>query len=77
MSDKNVVKLFEKTCCNICGKELDIYDKEANYHIHTKMSYGSKYDMSEIDIHICTECLDNMIDNCVKSPIADEESDLY
>ena len=73
MQETNVINLFNNACCNVCGKELNVYDSEANYHLHKNIGYGSKYDMSEIDLHICIDCMDKIIDSCAKSPITGKE----
>lgn len=55
--------------CNICGIKLDEYDSHANYSIHKKIGYGSKYDGSFMHLNICIECMDKLIDKCVIKPI--------
>ena len=46
--------------CDICGKELDIYD--IGNEISNGFNYGSKYDGNFIDIELCTNCYDKIID---------------
>lgn len=56
--------------CNICGSKMDFWDIQEDYTIHTTAGYGSKYDEEEIEIHICCDCMDRLIDRCAISPVA-------
>lgn len=61
--------------CNICGNKMDFWDIQEDYTIHTTAGYGSKYDEEEIELHICCDCMDKLIDRCTISPIASEAAD--
>lgn len=54
--------------CSVCGKTMDTYDSKQNFLIHTKIGYGSKYDGEEIEIRLCSECMDKFIDVCKVKP---------
>lgn len=56
--------------CNICGSRMDFWDIQEDYTIHTTAGYGSKYDEEEIELHICCDCMDKIIDSCAVSPLA-------
>lgn len=56
--------------CNICGSKMDFWDIQEDYTIHTTAGYGSKYDEEEIELHICCDCMDKIIDRCAISPVA-------
>lgn len=56
--------------CNICGNKMDFWDIQEDYTIHTTAGYGSKYDEEEIELHICCDCMDKIIDQCKITPIA-------
>lgn len=56
--------------CNICGSKMDFWDIQGDYTIHTTAGYGSKYDEEEIELHICCDCMDKIIDQCKITPIA-------
>lgn len=58
--------------CNICGSKMDFWDVQEDFTIHTTAGYGSKYDEEEIEIHICCDCMDKIIEKCAISPIASE-----
>ncbi len=48
--------------CSMCGKEFDDLDIQENNHIVHCFGYGSKYDLNILDIHLCIDCFDKMID---------------
>lgn len=59
--------------CNKCGKQLDIYDKQEDFSLETRVGYGSKYDGRVLNLDLCCSCMDELIDSCLISPIEDEE----
>lgn len=60
---KNVV-------CNKCGKRLDIWDTQEDFSIYrNQIGYGSKYDGDSIELDLCCDCMDELIDGCKVSPI--------
>ena len=61
--------------CNICGSKMDVWDVQEDYTIHTRIGYGSKYDEEEIELHICCDCMDKLIDNCAISPLISRAAD--
>ncbi len=61
--------------CNICGSKMDLWDIQEDYTIHTRAGYGSKYDEEEIELHICCDCMDKLIDKCAISPLASHAAD--
>ena len=51
-----------KIICNRCGKEFDVYDEESGL-VHTDtLGYGSKFDGDEIDLALCCDCLDEILE---------------
>lgn len=58
-----------KVRCNLCGKELNIFDTIENYSITKKIGYGSIHDGESLDLHICCECMDAIISQCVVDPV--------
>jgi hypothetical protein len=63
-----------KMFCNVCGKPIDqICEDQAVVSIHNRIGYGSKYDGDEIDLDICCDCFDKLIDDftekCAINPI--------
>ena len=55
--------------CNRCGKSLCYFDEEVDFSIHTIMGYGSDYDGEKIDLSLCYDCADDLIAECIISPI--------
>lgn len=60
--------------CNICGRKMDFWDIQEDNTIHKTAGYGSKYDEEEIELHICCDCMDKIIDGCAISPVASRAS---
>lgn len=62
-----------KRFCSCCGKELDFFDLQNDFYVHKQIGYGSVYDGSELELCLCSECFDIVINSCVntfkKSPI--------
>ena len=56
-------------CCNVCGKELDLWDKQEDSTIHKNLGYGTKYDGDTLKLKICCECMNHIIETCAQSPI--------
>lgn len=62
----------EKKVCSRCGGELDFYDLQQDFSIHKKIGYGSIYDGCSVDLQLCCECFDRMVETCAVSPISEE-----
>lgn len=60
--------------CNVCGKEFDVWDKQASFSIHKRCGYGTKYDGETITLDICCECMERLVDSCMISPIEDTDN---
>ena len=50
--------------CNYCGSIFDECDERAGLVLKRPMTYGSKYDMSMLELKLCIRCFDRFID-CV------------
>lgn len=59
--------------CNKCGRSFGLYTQDCNdnFVIHTMIGYGSKYDECILSLTLCSACMDELIDECVISPITD------
>lgn len=66
--------IFINLRCNLCGKELDFWDKQENYEIETTVGYGSKYDGEHIRVRFCCACFDRIVTVCQINPIEEAES---
>ena len=54
-----------------CGKERDLWDRQEEFSIHTKCGYGTKYDGSTIELDLCCDCMEELVDSCKISPVID------
>ena len=63
----------DKKVCNRCGKELDVYDLQQNFTIHTKIGYGSIYDGDTVYYQLCCDCFDRAAEECAVFPIIEED----
>ena len=61
--------------CNLCGKEIDNYSYYDSLAIEDVLGYESKYDGKRIELDLCPECVDKLIEKCVLSPFVDEDFD--
>lgn len=55
--------------CNKCGKHFDIWDTQEDFSIYRRLGYGSKHDGDDLELDICCDCMDELIDSCKVSPI--------
>lgn len=55
--------------CNKCGKQFDLWDFQEGFSITQTLGYGTKYDGDSLDIHLCCDCMEKIIDACIISPI--------
>lgn len=55
--------------CNRCGKRFDIWDTQENFSINTQLGYGTKYDGDSLELYLCCDCMEKLIDECAISPI--------
>ena len=52
--------------CDMCGKQFDVFDTQENFGFHYhNIGYGSKFDETNMDIDLCCECFDKMINEYV------------
>ena len=61
--------MAKEIVCNRCGKKFDIWDTQEDFTIRTQMGYGTKYDGDDLEIHLCCDCMEMLIDGCIISPI--------
>lgn len=54
--------------CNKCGKEiLTRINSCDNFHFSYRFGYGSRYDECTLELDLCCECLDEVVDGLRKS----------
>jgi len=64
--------MAKKLICNKCGKEFDVYDTQEDFSIHrSNIGYGSKHDGCDLELDLCCNCMDEIIDSCKISPVTD------
>ena len=51
-----------KLICSMCEKELDEFDLQEDFSFKRYIGYGSKYDMNFLDIKLCCDCFDKILD---------------
>ena len=66
--------ITKKHYCNMCGKELDMWDEQEGFSIHKKIGYGSIYDGDYLNLNLCCECADKIIGECKIHPIVPAKS---
>ena len=49
--------------CTMCGKKLTELDEQENFSFNSHIGYGSKYDTTIVDIRLCCDCFDRIVDN--------------
>lgn len=63
--------------CNICGKEFDMWDKQENFELHYHVGYGSVHDGEVIELDLCCDCFDKVLEiilpMCQINPIREVE----
>lgn len=55
--------------CNLCGKPMDMFDNAQGNHLEHRIGYGSEHDGENLNLHICCDCMDEIINRCVVSPL--------
>lgn len=63
----------DEKICNKCGIVLDRWDLENDFTIHKKIGYGSMHDGETVELHLCSWCMDNLINGCLRCPIIEKE----
>lgn len=64
--------MTEYVKCNKCGKQFDLWDFQEDFSISRTLGYGTKYDGSQLDMHLCCDCMTELIDACKISPIKEK-----
>lgn len=61
---------MKKCYCNLCGKEMDFWDVQEAFSIQSfNIGYGSKHDGEALELDLCCDCMDDLIDRCKINPI--------
>ena len=54
--------------CNKCGRVISQYEGFLRLNNYT-MPYGSKYDSDILNMTLCVDCLDGIVEKCDINPI--------
>lgn len=61
---------MKKCYCNLCGKEMNFWDIQEKFSIQSDyIGYGSKHDGDALELDLCCDCMDELIDRCKINPI--------
>lgn len=55
--------------CNKCGKKMDMWDTQEDFSLQRNLGYGSRYDGDNLDLDLCCDCMDKLIEECVIPPV--------
>lgn len=56
---------MRKCMCNICGKEFDEFDWQNSFGVHQAVMYGSQFDGFAINLDLCCECFDKLMEDYI------------
>lgn len=62
--------------CNRCGKVMNRFDLQQEFYYHRELGYGSEHDGDMIELDLCCECIDRIVDTCLISPIVKSRFDV-
>lgn len=51
--------------CNVCGRKFNQLDEQENFGFDYHVGYGSKYDLTHLQAHICIDCFDKLMDQFI------------
>lgn len=59
--------------CNVCGKKIPEVEMD-HFSLVGRVGYGSRlYDGDYLELDICNDCLDNLINRCKIHPIKNDD----
>lgn len=65
------MNLQDNKVCNRCGKELDFWDIQEDFTLHSRIGYGSIYDGDGVHLQLCCDCFDKLVEDCKVNPITE------
>lgn len=51
-----------KILCNVCGEDPRLKKVHIEIDIHQPIGYGSRYDGDKIDLDVCANCVDTVLE---------------
>ena len=61
--------MAKEITCNMCGKKFNVWDTQEAFRIYRDLGYGTKYDGDVLELDLCCECMERLIDSCKIKPI--------
>lgn len=58
--------------CNKCGKTMEEWDNALGLSLRKRIGYGSVHDGEYVDLDLCCECFDAIVDSCAFDPVKPE-----
>ena len=58
--------------CNLCGKDFNELDINNDCSFVIYPGYGSRHDCERIEVDLCCDCMDDLIEKCAISPVTAE-----
>lgn len=55
--------------CNMCGEYFSFVDEIENFDITHEMEFVTKYEGHTLNLKLCANCLTDIIEKCVISPL--------
>ena len=62
-------KVNTNAVCNLCGKRLDLLDLQNRLFICKTLGYGSEFNGKRVDLRMCCNCFDRLVEGCDVAPI--------
>ena len=60
--------------CHMCGKTFDLWDHQEDFCFDHHIGYGSAHDFERIQLNLCCQCFDKVIDwilpQCKHNPMS-------
>ena len=65
---------YPEKVCNMCGKKFDLWDHQEEFCFDHHIGYGSAHDFERIQLNLCCQCFDKVIDwilpQCKYNPVS-------
>ena len=75
--DRITLPDYPTKVCNMCGKTFDLWDHQEDFCMDHYIGYGSKHDFERIQLNLCIQCFDKVMDwllpQCKHNPMSEYE----
>ncbi len=65
--------MSKEIVCNKCGKTFNEYDELAGFSLYKTLGYGTKYDGDRLELDLCCDCMEHLIDSCAVHPVRGDD----